>query len=531
MQRYLSLLLALMLLQALALSIATPRGVPAAASTGRLDGLWLVVSAAGLRVSQDGGRHWALPRGLPPRGSFYDVVADVPRPGTAFITNGDVYRTANGGRTWVWLGRAPGQPGPTGLTTLAVDPRSGVLYAGGAVVVAYLPARHRWQVWGRGWPADARPTVLLATRARGLYAAAIGHAARVRLYHTASGTAAWRSVPTPPWHDAPITAMALGPDGVTPYLAVRGHGVWYVARGGTLHHLGPRLPSGSIVDTMQSDPFGADLYVATDHGLFARHVNTADDLPHDGNTWRPVVVAHDPIVALGPWRRGLLAVAQSGTLYEGTQGKGQALSWHCLEQRLPTDGAPLVGALTGAEWQTPPPPPPLPKQFTRCLSFGPSPGQAFDVCGPFRAFYLHFRYPVFGWPRGRAVVLGHGVVRQVFDNVWLEWTARRGVYLAPLGKMAAGGRAFPHPTPRQVRDADTAYIGGYYVEPLFYDFWRRYGGVAVFGGPISQRASERSTNGTGQKVRVQYFTNVRLEYHAELPPGSQVQLSHLGARR
>jgi hypothetical protein len=529
MQRSLSLLLAPALLRALALPAAihaAPHDVLAAASTGRLDGLWLVVSAAGLRISQDDGRHWARPRGLPPRGSFYDIVADVPRPGTAFITNGDVYGTANGGRTWVWLGRAPGRPGPPGLTTLAIDPRTGVLYAGGAVVVAYLPARHRWQVWGRGWPADARATVLLATRAHGLYAAASG-----RLYHTASGTAPWRSVPTPPWHDAPITAMALGPDGVTPYLAVRGHGVWYVARGGTLQQLGPRLPAGAAVDTMQSDPFGADLYVATDHGLFARHLDTADDLPQDGNTWRPVAVAHGSIVALGPWRRGLLAVAQSGTLYEGTQGKGQALVWHRLEQRLPTDGAPVVGALAGAQWRVPPPPPPLPAQFTRCLSFGPSPGQAFDVCGPFRAFYLHFRYPVFGWPRGRAVALGHGVVRQVFDNVWLQWTARRGVYLAPLGQIAAGGRAFPHPTPRQVREADTAYIGGYYVEPLFYDFWRRYGGAAVFGAPISQRAYERSTNGSGQKVPVQYFTNVRLEYHAELPPGSQVQLSNLGERR
>jgi hypothetical protein len=129
------------------------------------------------------------------------------------------------------------------------------------------------------------------------------------------------------------------------------------------------------------------------------------------------------------------------------------------------------------------------------------------------------------------VVLGHGVVRQVFDNVWLEWTVRRGVYLAPLGKRAAGGRTFPHPTSRQVREADTAYVGGYYVEPLFYDFWRRYGGAAVFGDPISQRADERSTNGTGQTVPVQYFTKVRLEYHAELPPGSQVQLSHLGEWR
>src|SRR3989440_10149169 len=129
MQRYLSL--ALLLAPALSTAIhAASHDVPAAASTGRLDGLWLVVSAAGLRVSQDDGRHWTVPRGLPPQGSFYDVVADVPRPGTAFITNGDVYSTANGGRTWVWLGRAPGRDGPAGLTTLAVDPRNGVLYAG-----------------------------------------------------------------------------------------------------------------------------------------------------------------------------------------------------------------------------------------------------------------------------------------------------------------------------------------------------------------------------------------------------------------
>src|SRR5919202_1871470 len=121
MQRSLSLLLAPALLRALALPAAihaAPHDVPAAASTGRLNGLWLVVSAAGLRISQDGGRHWTLPRGLPARGSFYDVVADVRRPGTAFIPNGDVSGTANGGRPWVWFGRAPGRPGPAGLTTL-----------------------------------------------------------------------------------------------------------------------------------------------------------------------------------------------------------------------------------------------------------------------------------------------------------------------------------------------------------------------------------------------------------------------------
>src|SRR5207302_7504689 len=133
--------------------------------------------------------------------------------------------------------------------------------AAGAGVVAYLPAGHRWQVWGRGWPVDARPTVLLATSQHGLYAAANGRAARVRLYHTASGTAPWRSVPAPAWGGAPITAMALGPDGVTPYLAVRGHGVWYVDGSGTLHRLGPGLPGGAAVYTMQSDPVGADLYV------------------------------------------------------------------------------------------------------------------------------------------------------------------------------------------------------------------------------------------------------------------------------
>src|SRR5437763_17153766 len=148
MQRYLSLALLWVpaLLPATALSAdihgASPP-VPTAAAMGHLDRLWLVMAAAGLRVSQDDGRHWTPPRGLPPRGSFYVVVADVPRPGTAFITNGDVYGTANAGRTWVWLGPAPGPPGPAGLTTLAVDPRNGGLYAGGAVVVAYVPGRGR----------------------------------------------------------------------------------------------------------------------------------------------------------------------------------------------------------------------------------------------------------------------------------------------------------------------------------------------------------------------------------------------------
>ena len=99
----------------------------------------------------------------------------------------------------------------------------------------------------------------------------------------------------------------------------------------------------AAVDTMQSDPFGADLYVATDQGLFARHVNAAFGLPRDGNTWRPVAVARGPIVTRSA-RAGLAAAAGDASLAVDMESAAWARA--AADRRVPyailrvvTDGA------------------------------------------------------------------------------------------------------------------------------------------------------------------------------------------------
>jgi len=62
---------------------------------------------------------------------------------------------------------------------------------------------------------------------------------------------------------------------------------------------------------------------------------------------------------------------------------------------------------------------------------------------------------------------------------------------------------------------------GLTVAPDFEGFYNRYDGLRTLGNPISPEILE---NG----IRVQYFESGRLEYHPQLPEGSQVILSNLG---
>lgn len=62
---------------------------------------------------------------------------------------------------------------------------------------------------------------------------------------------------------------------------------------------------------------------------------------------------------------------------------------------------------------------------------------------------------------------------------------------------------------------------GYQVCYSFLDFFRKYGGVAQFGYPISNFEDRGG-------LVVQFFQKSSLEWHPELPPGRQVTVSDLG---
>lgn len=501
--------------------------VPAAAHAvmpyGRLDRRWLVLSpSAGIRVSVDGGQTWLQPAGLPGRGSFYSLTADPDAPGVAYAVNGDLFGTRDGGLTWRRIPPPAGHIGPGGLTSVACAARCEAVLAAASNVQAYVAARARWQVWGRDWPQDSPPVGLAPLSGGGLFAAT-----PARLYYLSGPRARWQPVAGGDAAVGRITAVAVAPDGHSAVVAIRGRGLWLAGPTGAWRRAGNNLPADAIVSQITDDPGNADIYAATNRGLFVHDQSAGPRLGRAGD-WRSAVPAHgDAIITVQAAGGGLIAVTAHGVVYRGTRGRWQSLTWPAVPLATLRGVSPLLEAVSGLSWQARPGMTGVPEQFARrCLPVGPALGQTFDVCGPFRDFFILFGYPVLGWPRDRAAPDAPGVVRQVFDNVDLEWSRNKGVYLAPIGRLSAGGQVFPHPTSRALSQNLTAVINGYYVDPIFYPFWRahQFHDVSIFGPPISQVIVRPSTDGTGLPVKVQYFVNARLEYHAA---GIPVRVSSL----
>jgi polysaccharide biosynthesis protein PslG len=63
----------------------------------------------------------------------------------------------------------------------------------------------------------------------------------------------------------------------------------------------------------------------------------------------------------------------------------------------------------------------------------------------------------------------------------------------------------------------------------FYTFWKRYGGLPVFGFPKSEPFQERNPD-TGQTYWVQYFERNRFEFQPNQPADFRVLLGRLGAQ-
>ncbi len=68
---------------------------------------------------------------------------------------------------------------------------------------------------------------------------------------------------------------------------------------------------------------------------------------------------------------------------------------------------------------------------------------------------------------------------------------------------------------------------GHRLQNGFLSFWQDYGGLAIFGLPLSEEFEQATT--PGERYTVQYFERARFEYHPEAPTGFKVLLSRLGA--
>ena len=110
---------------------------------------------------------------------------------------------------------------------------------------------------------------------------------------------------------------------------------------------------------------------------------------------------------------------------------------------------------------------------------------------------------------------GSGIYRvQYFERARLEWhpelPAGSRVQLGALAREVLGTRTFA-PLPTLKNTSTRLYFPetGHTISSGFLNYWKAYGGVRVFGLPLSEEMGEDG-------VTVQYFERVRFEYHTDL---------------
>jgi sortase (surface protein transpeptidase) len=154
------------------------------------------------------------------------------------------------------------------------------------------------------------------------------------------------------------------------------------------------------------------------------------------------------------------------------------------------------------------------------------------------AFYVfwetHGGVEILGYPVSPPFSDDDGRIIQVYERAILEWHPANApayqVQLTRLGDSVLG----EHPE----RSAAPAACGGdcllfdatsHTLRGVFKRYWTRYGGLAVFGYPLTEEFEEVSPT-DGQRYRVQYFERNRFEYHPERAGTRyEVQLGLLGA--
>ncbi len=124
--------------------------------------------------------------------------------------------------------------------------------------------------------------------------------------------------------------------------------------------------------------------------------------------------------------------------------------------------------------------------------------------------------------------------RAVFEN-HPENAAPYDVLLTHLARELIGQRGSEQPflPATKSTEANQTYFPEtrHNVGPIFMAFWKKYGGLPVFGYPLSELFTERNA-ADGKDYSVLYFERARFEYHPEKAGTDYVvEIGHLGRER
>ncbi|MDW8060896.1 MAG: hypothetical protein RMK01_12575 [Thermomicrobium sp.] len=167
------------------------------------------------------------------------------------------------------------------------------------------------------------------------------------------------------------------------------------------------------------------------------------------------------------------------------------------------------------------------------------PESGHTLCGRFRSYWEHFGgLPVFGYPLTDEFVDPQtGRLTQWFERARFEWhpgafPERYDVLLGLLGREVTIGREQELP----FRPAQPLAGCTYFPETQhnlcggFRAYWETFGGLAVYGYPLSEEFVEVNPD-TRQTYVVHYFERQRFEWHpGEWPERFDVMLGRLGAQ-
>jgi len=138
---------------------------------------------------------------------------------------------------------------------------------------------------------------------------------------------------------------------------------------------------------------------------------------------------------------------------------------------------------------------------------------------------------LWGLPLGPPEADGHGGWHQLFDNGLLEYHPDQTqspfvVQVALLGREWLGGRVVP---PEEPGDGRFFPETSHTVSGLFAEFWEVYGGLPIFGLPLT--GEEPGLDPAGLPVITQTFERAQLMRPADATSIAAIRLRPLGRLR